>query len=337
MVSYLVRPTSDSRALINPTLQSWYLDDLGTFFPRKPIKETLQGSVEVPISRTAPNCPTGNCTFGVYKSLAVCTKVADISSFLTVTKLANTSVDDWFLSSTQVTGNGVPAYNASLPNGFTVITPVVYAAEISVIDGENNASIAFMDNNDANNVTALSHAFLIYSNSGNFSSSELNNTVEEPWKFRAIEILFHVCVNSYETEVIAGVLNTKVVASSYAGVPEPGNYPIRVPSCYPEGDTPESTCDYPGEVTAIDGGDGETFEISRFDATAMSYALGSELTIKLAWNGATESQGTLVGTPGMPLLSEAIYGPYFDIANTDTQMQRMTTWTDNIATSLSNL
>ena len=334
MVSYIVRPTSDPRPLTNPTVQSWYLDDLGTFFPRKPIKQSLQGSVEVPISRTEPNCPTGNCTFGIYKSLAVCTKVADISSFLKVTKLANTSVDDWFLPSTRVSGNGVPAYKASLPNGFTVVTPVVYAAELAAIDSENNASLAFMDNNDANNVTALSHAFLIYSNSGNLSSLGLNSTSKVPWSFRAIEILFHVCVNSYQTQVVDGVLDTKVVESSYAGWPEPGNYPILVPSCYPEGDTPESTCDYPGVVTAIDGGDGERFEVRRYDATAMSYALGAELSIQMAWNGA---DGTWVGTPAMPLLSEAIYGPYFNISNPDTQMQRVTTWTDNIATSLSNL
>ncbi|KAK6855613.1 hypothetical protein PG995_007764 [Apiospora arundinis] len=94
----------------------------GLFFDGNSSDPFLTGAL-----RPRPQCPTGNCSFTAFESLAVCSECADISQFLT---MHNSSSADECKSNTQKYGNysadywsfgkvGEGCARWSLPNGYS--------------------------------------------------------------------------------------------------------------------------------------------------------------------------------------------------------------------------
>lgn len=109
---------------------------------------------------------------------------------------------------------------------FDLVVPVSFAFYVSGM----NTSLAFTDPDDE--FTAVSHIYAIWSNAGNVSYPGYNRSADpKPWEFRAVEFLFHLCVNTYSVSYQDGKTTTSVLSSS--------NVPLRVPESEP---IPDAKC-----------------------------------------------------------------------------------------------
>ncbi len=137
-------------------------------------------------------------------------------------------------------GNGTTAWNATLPNGITFVTPLSY----SFLSAPKDHSLVFTeDHND--NFTALAHFFNIYSNAGNVSYPGYDRESDKkPWEFRATEVLYHLCVNTYETSFSAGNSTTRIVSSSNVPLAVDHNEPVYNTICSAGPDHRTNECNF---------------------------------------------------------------------------------------------
>ena len=131
------------------------------------------------------DCSTGNCTWPAYQTLAVCSACSDLTPRLT-TKLVEDPSNDNALS-----------YNATLPNGLSLVTPWYESSAglfsmtmNNTIDTDNAVlrSIAFPENKD---IFPLIDFFTII---GPYNASAANLTQIGPY---AAECVLRFCVQSY--------------------------------------------------------------------------------------------------------------------------------------------
>lgn len=151
-------------------------------------------------------CPTANCSFTPYQSLAMCVKVADGSSSLVVSTVRPEDRPD-FITDTDDDETTFMVYT-SLPNGVNFDTVYPYALRTQ----PGNSSIAF--EHDEAYPSAIIDYFVVYTAlSGRNPPRRNNDTDISPPKFHAIEILLYLCVNEYETQVTEGQSRSKIKSS----------------------------------------------------------------------------------------------------------------------------
>ncbi|KAH8889461.1 hypothetical protein GQ53DRAFT_869863 [Thozetella sp. PMI_491] len=305
MIEYPLRQTPESnvvQSLIRSILTSLYADaDTSTEYVK-------------------PLCPSGNCTFDEYQSIALCTQVADISHLLTVSPIRNSTSADWtFVGDStprtvlnQISPNGSTAWNATLPNGISLVTPASYA--IARYMSNTSDTLAFADHYNAQNFTAVTKLFIIYSNAGNVTYPGYAGPDEANWDFHALEILFHVCVNTYSTTVSAGNASTELISSSYTPLQVPGNMPL-----------PTSSYRNATETMYLADPLGP-------DSSGLAHGIG-EL---LYWNGGIGQPLFYIGAPALSLLTAA-YGSSFNITDPAEQKLRLSIVANNTAISVTNL
>ncbi|KAK0730393.1 hypothetical protein B0H67DRAFT_478915, partial [Lasiosphaeris hirsuta] len=170
----------------------------------QPVGEELLGS--------QPFCTSNECQWQVFGSLAVCAGVADISDKLTISDPINASDVGANLNSAT---NGVSVHRASLPNGIFLLggTDTFNMNMSSAVDGATRSnflpvatSISF-SRDDTRVSGAIANFFVIYTN----QTSDLSR---QDAVFRAVEVLFHFCVNTYSVSVSQGAVETILVNSS---------------------------------------------------------------------------------------------------------------------------
>ncbi|KAH8891965.1 hypothetical protein GQ53DRAFT_823368 [Thozetella sp. PMI_491] len=308
----------------------------------KPINDGLSNTADDPIDHIAALCSTANCQFPVYSSLGICSKVSDVSSHLTVTPLLNSTYADWsggYYWGRQM-DNGTTAYNASLPNGANLVTPAAY----TILSVMSNSSLAFADED----YTALNHAFILYTNAGNASYPGLNRTSEAPWQFGAVEVMFHLCVNTYETRVVSGKSYTTVIASSSSPSQDSSNIPTYKIDCHWDPAEGYIYCDYDmGEIVEgitllqapVDPGsesNGMKFTVTRSEAALASYLLQSAAFVgEIFWDGGRNSQPVWSSAYWQPLV-DAVYGENMDIRDKEIQQARLEAYYNSTAISMTN-
>ncbi|KAH7131649.1 hypothetical protein B0J13DRAFT_626711 [Dactylonectria estremocensis] len=272
--------------------------------------------------------------------------MADVSEKLHVSTLANPSDADWTIGGAQgVIPNSTTAYNASLPNGVELITPLAYALTARGAD----RSLAFID--DEANFAAVADYFVICSRAGNVSYPGYNRTDERQWPFGAFEVLLYLCVNEYAIKVDAGASSTKVVSSTISPVrgdnrSEKATGLPRLNCYYPSGkierrlfcDDPEETIfatlafEDPSTETAREKRD---FSFSTVTALTMSYNLNLVMFSQFIWSGSPRDTAVTTADSAM-WLRNAIWGTGSNITNVDEQFERVGRFYDGLATSLSN-
>ena len=128
------------------------------------------------------------------------------------------------------------AWNASLSNhGVHLFTPAAFTFatfETRWPDPKNTS--AFREDADLM-FSFLTNQFLIYANAGNVTFPGYNGTDDEPWEFVAVEALFHLCVNRYETTFESGSSRTTAVGSSYKPADIANNKPAFNTECKDNG------------------------------------------------------------------------------------------------------
>lgn len=152
------------------------------------------------IDHIQPTCPGGNCTYPGYRSLAICTRSADVSSHL---KSKKAYVDDspeitpdnfnqwqWYLTdSNYLINNGTNLFSLS---SAAKKNPIEYRTSPSMALNFSQ-SIAFKDSS-----APIADVFMIYAKSRSRSDD-----------IAALEFLLEWCVQSYTTTVTNGTATTE--------------------------------------------------------------------------------------------------------------------------------
>lgn len=165
------------------------------------VKMGLFNAANESITHTAPSCSTGNCTWPNFSSLGICSKIANVTSFLNITTVpGNMSASIGYATDNNVTlPNG--AYLQAGAMAMNITTPPSTVDGLSV--SPTNHSLAFANEPNAE-WTTISNHFIIYQNPNSTSQGS----------FGAFEVLLYWCVNTYSTSVQSGVASTNITSSS---------------------------------------------------------------------------------------------------------------------------
>ncbi|KAK1720343.1 uncharacterized protein BDZ83DRAFT_630804 [Colletotrichum acutatum] len=176
-----------------------------------------------PIAPTGAFCSTGNCTFDRYQSLGICMKTANITDHLKVEEFDSPDMID-----TLVLGFPKPdakVWRASLPSGLEMAHQTPLAAMTDMLNGSE--TFAFQDDEDLKQ-TRISSFTVIYTNPTELNETWYNGLSEAAgapfasdligaiYNFRheAMEVMYHLCVQTFETEVSMGIERTTLVETS---------------------------------------------------------------------------------------------------------------------------
>ena len=162
----------------------------------------------VTILPVSPVCSTANCTFQVYNSLAICSSVANVTDFLAV----EVTSDGDFTQSKMTLPNGI--WFIPMAGGSTLSIQTQTKMGTSRNTGYftevpypvNSTSLAFANLSDIQD-SAILDFFVLY-------NKDLYEETPFTPAYRAIEVLFYWCINSYSTSVTAGIVTTEIVTSS---------------------------------------------------------------------------------------------------------------------------
>ncbi|KAK5662521.1 hypothetical protein OQA88_8433 [Cercophora sp. LCS_1] len=145
---------------------SWSLDIAGDIY---------SGLVHSPagtIPEMTPSCPSGTCTWETFESLGLCTKVADITDRIRVNPVPCSTQANWTAWSSTVEENPLRL------NGTLAYKTIAFA---------DDADLA------AAKVAGYKLAWSIAGNATYRRGS--NATRDQPWRWRAAEVIYYACVN----------------------------------------------------------------------------------------------------------------------------------------------
>ncbi|KAK1723861.1 uncharacterized protein BDZ83DRAFT_579897 [Colletotrichum acutatum] len=167
------------------------------------------------VDTNATFCSTGNCTFDQYRSLGICVKMANITSFLKVEKFEDGTMTETPVLADRILPNS-SVWKLSLLGGFEFDHQSKAALFTDILDG--NHTFAFQ-HSPALLRARLASFFLIYTTPiltevdktwWRSRDKSPNLTWKEAWthvhsfEHEAVEVLFHLCVQSYTTTVQLG-------------------------------------------------------------------------------------------------------------------------------------
>ncbi|KAJ0299522.1 hypothetical protein COL5a_000051 [Colletotrichum fioriniae] len=197
--------------------------NLGT--RRALVLATLSDSTDFmePIAPTGAFCSTGNCTFDRYQSLGICVKTANITEYLKVEEFDSPDMID-----TLVLGFPKPdakVWRASLPNGLEMAHQTPLAAMTDMLNGSE--TFGFQDDEDLKQ-TRISSFTVIYTNPTELNETWYNGLSEVAgapfasdligaiydFRHEAMEVMYYLCVQTYETKISMGIERTTLVETS---------------------------------------------------------------------------------------------------------------------------
>ncbi|KAK0377516.1 hypothetical protein CLIM01_05121 [Colletotrichum limetticola] len=167
------------------------------------------------IDTHATFCSTSNCTFDKYQSLGGCVKLANITSSLTAEKFEDGRMTETPILADRILPNS-SVWKVSLPGGFDFDHQSKAALFTDILNG--NHTFAFQ-HNPALLRARIASFFLIYTAPMLTESDKTwwmstykgpKRTWQEAFdhvhsiKHEAVEVLFHLCVQSYNTTVQLG-------------------------------------------------------------------------------------------------------------------------------------
>ncbi|KAL2161406.1 hypothetical protein VTH06DRAFT_7967 [Thermothelomyces fergusii] len=194
---------------------------------KQAIQSAIYQAPNAEVPHLQPICSSGECRWQNFSSLAVCAAVADVSDRLDIT--GRTSARDVGVPLGDADNEAV--HKASLPNGLFLVGGSA-TCNLNISWPEPSAgsdlggttdqggfmpsrtSLAFSDR-DGRVASAIADFFLIYTNQTAASSvSQEGEEGNEEAVFRAVEVLLHFCVNTYEVSTSRGVTTSRVVYTS---------------------------------------------------------------------------------------------------------------------------
>ncbi|VUC27987.1 unnamed protein product [Clonostachys rosea] len=180
-----------------------------------------------PIQPEGASCFTGNCTFDTYASLGVCLKTANITSQLHIEQLNdNESTGFKFYDTKPIhdylyLGAVGKLWKASLPGGSALVSYNGFASVTATLNG--NETIGFPNSGDLLRTRIVSLVLIFTKPVMRYDPFE-NKTMVQPetvmkaidgMQFEALEFLFHLCVQTYNTTVRMGKESTQIEQSVF--------------------------------------------------------------------------------------------------------------------------
>ncbi|KAK9445695.1 hypothetical protein VB005_00809 [Metarhizium brunneum] len=140
------------------------------------------------LSALEPHCPTANCRWPIFSSLAVCVSMGNVTEYLT-------KVDQYWVTLPGEFGRAVAGVNITSPD---------YSGGRWAHDNPNGTEPLYKWNNSDVMTLSLARAFFLYENplDGN-----------EATRFEAVEVVWHYCVQTYNISVMDNIANTELLAS----------------------------------------------------------------------------------------------------------------------------
>ncbi|SPO04610.1 uncharacterized protein DNG_07295 [Cephalotrichum gorgonifer] len=172
------------------------------------------------------SCSTGNCTFGSYHTLGVCMKTANITAHLAIAEFADNGERGGMPLDGDPTGTylipSAKVYTASLPGGFDLTHQGPMAALVDILNGGDTFGFSAEDEIDVDALGARIASFVnIYTIplAANETGGEGNVPGQRErvlssissFRHEALEVLFYLCVQTYETSIVNGVEKNQLV------------------------------------------------------------------------------------------------------------------------------
>ncbi|KAK4164068.1 hypothetical protein QBC43DRAFT_211720 [Cladorrhinum sp. PSN259] len=316
------------------------------------------------IREVAPVCPSGTCTWAEFESLALCSKIANITDRIRVEQVPYSTSRDWTtwddtLDNNPLRLNGTLAYNVSFPDEGDeyFVAPVSYTLYSSRL----SRSIAFADDKALAAVWVGGYK-VVWSNAGNVTYSGGNSTSSDPWKWQAFEMVYYACVNKYSVRVDNGTAQTVAVPSHNVIAPVGGGPGVVAINCTTPtlvtGGAQKTTCALAGRdpnqgLLTLKGslpttqGVNVNFTADVRSLTLLGQAITQDSSGIWAWDGGGFK--VLVGNVATPTLADAVYGYKSDMTgdapvgnqqlgawDTEVQRQRLQNAATNLAVSITN-
>lgn len=170
-------------------------------------------------------CSTGNCTFDNYHSLGVCVKLANISSHLKIETFeglesADIPPPDLELLKEMIQPPGIKIWKASLSDHLYMVHLDSVSLYTDMLVG--NDTYGFRNDTNLLQTRIASFALIFTTPVFNDTLSTEEDLLSEDGAFlirpdifwhEAWEVLFHLCVQSYDTKVQGGADETHMVSS----------------------------------------------------------------------------------------------------------------------------
>ncbi|KAK4171881.1 hypothetical protein QBC36DRAFT_304935 [Triangularia setosa] len=318
-------------------------------------------------TRMAPTgalCPTGNCTFDIFHSLGVCVEMVDISSHLLVQRWPGPEPGEEPVvrNNGSVVMMGDPFYpgrtiwNASLPG---IHVDLVHQSRMAAVSDMlvGNQTIGFV-NNPRLMTTRIASLVEIYTYpipkdeenrlqlTDMANGSNVASAVHE-FRHEALEFLFHLCVQSYNTTVENGIHSNEIIATTSQPIPEDSGFFLDM-NCtsivgIPSGcrHSPSSKwnitlhLESPPNSSIPAGGFSANYRAMEFIASEMkNYMMGSAReTYFEPWD--SPSRGIVARGDFIKTLFQIVLYSQHNIVNTTSRIATMSNLFNNIATSIS--
>lgn len=175
-----------------------------------------------PIEPLGTTCTTGNCTFDTYQSLGICMRTANITSHLQIQGYSNVEVGDIPLLGDR-NGTSIipeePVWNASLGSGYDML----HQAPLSLVTDMLNGDLSFGFADDKNLMQSRIASFILIYAAPVITDAAAKNLSTSPelaeeltaissFHHEAVEILYHVCGQTWDSEVYMGTEKNRVIS-----------------------------------------------------------------------------------------------------------------------------
>ncbi|GKT67238.1 hypothetical protein ColTof4_13622 [Colletotrichum tofieldiae] len=173
---------------------------------------------KTPIPPIAPFCSTGNCTFDRYYTLGVCLKMVNITSLLQTEEFDGLEQLDVPIKGSVFPGDKV--WKASLPGNHALAHQTSMAMSTILLNGSD--TFAFKDDAALSQARVASFALIHTSpvvENYTWWDQATTPSVEDMlaaiggFQYEAWEMLYYLCVQSYDTKVTMNVPTTQLVDS----------------------------------------------------------------------------------------------------------------------------
>lgn len=195
-------------------------------FPEKSIDRRARNAIvlgTISNSRTGSlvTCATGNCTFNQFESLGICMEMKNVTSRLRIEKFENPAPNTMNLTGRDYDSSyfapGETIWKASMPDGKVELIHQTGIAAISEMLNWNDTSV--FRNSSKLMQTRIASVVLIYTtptidtNTWQDGKAYEYQALTSLPRHEAVEIIFHMCVQSFETKVHMGEEKTDRINS----------------------------------------------------------------------------------------------------------------------------
>lgn len=293
-------------------------------------------------------CPSDDCGFPEFESLAICSHVNDITDKLAVSSnVKSASDDDESTNGSSTKDNAehsksirLPVYNVSLPSPANCRLRTDAPFSVVSCKTEGSTTVGGLEGGAEGSIVYSMP--LIYSIPDDFNSpGSSDSSVSSKSKFEALEMILYLCRNAYSAKARSASSTAELLGSSSKLASDSADRTVDVLCDAPSLNQTDGKINCEGSKSIPDGAymtlespnsDGEEFKASFKTLEALAQAINEETSgiyMKKIEGGSERVQTR--GSEGTKAISEVIYS---GDQNMQRRMERVTDMAGRISASL---